>query len=53
MGHDEKKPNVLQYKSYNMLKQCFSTFFLQIGTKKLYDKRFKIYSGKYFIIIEI
>ena len=31
--HDGNKPKVLQYKSYNMLKQLFSTFFCKIGTK--------------------
>ena len=29
----KKKPRVLQYKRYNMLKQSFSTFFCKIGTK--------------------
>ena len=39
-GYDAHiKPNVMQYESYNMLKQWFSTLFpFKMGTKNIYDK---------------
>ena len=49
----EKSQKYCNIKAITCLNNDFPLFICKIGTKNLYDKKIKIYSVKYFIIIEI
>ena len=49
----EISPKYCNIKAITCSNNDFQLLFCKIATKNLYDKKFKIYAVKYFIIIEI
>ena len=49
----EISPKYYNIKAITCLNNDFQPFFFKIGTKNLYDKKFKIYSVKYLINLSL